>query len=315
MEKKDLNPKAVALVFAIVAALGIAYAVFCLSGIDKKKSGSTEALHTEFSASDFGSARRLEGKTAIVTIFASDKTDKWDMESEYFFNSRANTFNYLEVAADWITEQGKAYGKELEFVYPKDEKDSLLYYEGELNDTAAAWNSTAYQLYHSGGAVWEYIDLNIDSNRIKSETDCDNIVYLVFMKTLEKTNSFAFGVYDQDLEKPYEFAICCFHESDNSLVAPAVVAHEMLHLFGAADLYKEDNMGVGYHVSNDMVKYVEKNYPEDIMFSTLDRDAKMRMKKSITQEITPVTAYYLGWVSEPPFDITAYGADHNQFTA
>ena len=44
------------------------------------------------------------------------------------------------------------------------------------------------------------------------------------------------------------------------------------------------------------VDYCKENYPQDITFSTYDRETGERLPDRITQEITDITAYYIGWL-------------------
>lgn len=50
--------------------------------------------------------------------------------------------------------------------------------------------------------------------------------------------------------------------------APTGIAHEILHAFGAPDLYLEDTDGENYGVSKQLVKEFENTKSNDIMFTT-----------------------------------------------
>lgn len=77
---------------------------------------------------NLGSADTPIGKTAVVTIFCNDKLTKWDFTTDNDKQTRKNDFCSLKIATDWLSEQGKKYNKDCEFVIPNDE-DSDLYYE------------------------------------------------------------------------------------------------------------------------------------------------------------------------------------------
>ncbi|MCL2672167.1 MAG: hypothetical protein FWF10_09070 [Clostridiales bacterium] len=80
----------------------------------------------------------------------------------------------------------------------------------------------------------------------------------------------------------------------------AYICHELLHLFGGVDLYAEavyKPMGV----SAEFLKYVEKNYLNDIMRVQEEADAYGYLSYTIDAlEISPITAYRLGWLDTIP---------------
>ena len=80
----------------------------------------------------------------------------------------------------------------------------------------------------------------------------------------------------------------------NDREVPAVYAHEILHQFGAIDLYE----GSG-DFSPDNCAYVAERYPDDIMYAAYDDGGRLRYDE-IRLEVGPVTAYYLGWLDELP---------------
>ncbi|MBO6302267.1 MAG: hypothetical protein J6N15_07515 [Ruminiclostridium sp.] len=322
--KKQLNPWIVAVVFLIFTAAGIAYTVFCLNVIDfsfteSGSYGSSDKVTAQLSedhsmnVTDRGSADKLEGKTAFVLIFADDNGGKWDRSSDFFYECRRNMFDHIIETAAWLTAQGEAFGKKLEFAYPENENDSLLYYDADIDTPSIANSTERYHFAHSGEKVWDYIDSNVKNDEIKSSLSCDNVVYLICTTSDEIVASSAFGVYDRDLEKPYEFAVLHFcSDKDSYTVAPSTVAHETLHLFGAADLYKADVLGIGYRITDEVVNYVGTYYPDDIMYSTYDAVTGVKYEDKITQKITDATAYYLGW-GGAVYDVDALGLTHSQF--
>ena len=82
----------------------------------------------------------------------------------------------------------------------------------------------------------------------------------------------------------------------NTAESPATYAHEILHLFGAPDLYEGSS---DPYVDEALVSYVADTYPGDIMLSTYEDDGSSRFD-AITKEISPLTAYCLGLTDTCP---------------
>lgn len=263
---------------------------------------------------NLGSADTPIGKTVIITIFCNDKLTKWDFGKESDIIRRNNVFKSVAIASEWLMEQAQKYSKDLSAIYPTDENSNLYYqttFDDVVCDTLADREKTAY---------YQYIEKNIDVDGIKKEYGCENIVYLLFTNEYDESkedelnigiNAYAVPFYDKEKEYPYE--LCCIPSVlENAEISPAVIAHEILHLFGAPDLYAPDALDIGYLISMGFVDYCEENYPQDIMFSTYDSETNERLPDRITQEITDITAYYIGWLDTPPDFIDEYRLVHSQ---
>lgn len=96
----------------------------------------------------------------------------------------------------------------------------------------------------------------------------------------------------------YEYSCLYRHDAytDGERESPATYAHEILHLFGAPDLY--EGSGDPY-VDRALIDYVAETYPDDIMVSTYEDDGTSRFDV-ITKEISPLTAYCLGLTDTCP---------------
>ena len=67
-----------------------------------------------------------------------------------------------------------------------------------------------------------------------------------------------------------------------------MISHEVLHLFGAEDLYKEQTDGS----RAGRAKIAKKYFPKDIMFTT--------QKKISSNKVDAFTAYAIGWSNALP---------------
>lgn len=266
--------------------------------------------YLDLSEDELGSAVFLDGKTAIVSVFASDAANKWDLSREEDKELREKMLSCFPIACDWLTEQGKKYGRSPEFVYASDENDELLYYETEFTEQELLENYVFKEIYHIATAEWDYIKENIDSDRICETYGCKNIVYYFFLNTPEdyEYRACALPTMRVPMAEKYELVwipsyYCC----------PSVVAHEMIHLFGAPDLYGDDGYDVSYGMGWGFEDFCYEKFPTDIMLSTFDAETGKMLEDRITREITDITAYYIGWLDEAPFDVDENRMWHSQF--
>ena len=263
---------------------------------------------------NLGSADTPTGKTAIITIFCDDKLTKWDFGKETDAARRKNVLKSVKIASEWLMEQAQKYNKDLSVAYPADENSDLYYqtaFDDVVCDCLADREKTSY---------YQYIEKNVDVDGIKKKYGCENIVYLLFANEYDESkedelnigiNAYAVPFYDKEKEYPYE--LCCIPSMlENTEISPAVIAHEILHLFGAPDLYAPDAQDIGYLITMGFVDYCKENYPQDIMLSTYDRETDKRLPDRITQEITDITAYYIGWLETAPDCIDEYLLVHSQ---
>lgn len=309
-----IKNKTIIIISVAVIVLAVFFISFSLatSGLFRTYYVPPGAVTTEIKLNDLGSAGRLEGNVALVYIFADDKNSSWDFNADKDRQTRERMFAYTDIATEWLCRQAKNYNKELSFSYASDE-NSDLYFEGRIDDVCVN-NDKAKKKY--APAEWEYIDKNIDSGAIKEKYGCDSIVYFLYLNYTEenKTTPFTLSFYNRELDYPYEI---CFMPvvTKNTSPAPSTIAHEMLHTFGAPDLYADDCFDTNYGTDVKYVQYCSENHPQDLMYSTYIKveGKKVKVFDRIEQELTDITAYYLGWIDEPPAEVDEFGLVHNQY--
>lgn len=309
-----IRNKLIIIIAAIVILLTGAYIIYSLSisGLFDKNTdyGTTSEIYLD----NLGSAVTPEGNIGIVTIFAGDKNSSWDFSTKADIDTKAQLFDYMDIAADWLSEKASEWDKQLRFTYSADESSGLCY-ETFFNEEAVNISKSKYK---SAPTQWQYIDKNIDSAALTEKYSLDGMIYLFYFNYTEvspaKETPFALGFYSRVLEYDYEMCFMPLH-SKNTTIAPSTIAHEILHLFGAPDLYGPDGYNQNYGITNEFVCYCSDNMPTDIMFSTyVKRDGeKVKLFDRIEADITPLTAYYIGWLDTPPPEVDEYGLVHNQF--
>ncbi len=273
-----------------------------------------EPHYLDLTSDQLGSAKKLEGRTAMVTIFASDKKSKWDFTQEECIAKRRRFLDSTKVAADWLIEQGKNYDKTLEFCYAADENDELLYYEHDFGGICLFDTFTQKLRSYKAPDEWDFIENNIDSELIKEKLGCDNVAYYFYLNYGEnnKYGCAMLMVKTIPNQKPYEIVWAPYQQKER-IKDPLSIAHETLHLFGAIDLYIGEKGYNTFNVPEEMPDYARTHCPTDIMYISggiLDRTISF---DKIDAEITDITAYYLGWTEKAPSVVDWYRMYRSQF--
>ncbi len=214
---------------------------------------------------DRGSCGKLEGRQVIVSMFVNTEEYKWEEED------KEETLRKLSLATAYLENEARKNGREVEFIYDwKEEKG--LDYKGKvkfnIKDDEIFIDSLDKKL-----SLWlQYL---IDYDKIKEEYSSDGVFMMVFFNT----DGRSYAINYDGLDNPDETVIMYAGS------APSVYAHEILHLYGARDMYE------GEQFTDETVAFLKKKYPDEIMLNTEAGD-------KITKKISPLTAYYIGWKDE-----------------
>lgn len=256
--------------------------------IQKVLNGDCDIKPYSMAEHTLGSAQELDGRILVVSVFADDTLSGWDISGDTEDRGMYdNVHSYLGVATDWISESGKKYGKDITFVWDW-EKYSDLYYQ-------ASFDTDFPQTIDSGESdtkAWEYIESSIDSDALMNKYDADSIVYMMYFDTTyENQVPTCTRNYYEGMPYPYEICFVFLRDvwGDQS---PAIFAHEMLHTFGAPDLYAEDWQ---FGVTEEYAAYARSIKLNDIMRICDDVQTGESYRDRIVNEITEITAYYIGW--------------------
>lgn len=246
-------------------------------------------VNANLAASDYplGTCGELEGKTLLVSIYINDTSCSWGSGDAALVEEG---LRFLGIAAKWIGDSVSKYGCKAEFVYDWKQYSDLRY-EGSVDLDITDMD----RLGERGDyAAWEFIDENIDSAALLQKYDADNIAYLFLVNTpgsnpyTSCTRSFYEGmVYPYEMCFMYMF---CEDEKET----PAAFAHEILHAFGAPDLYSADTDGDGFGITQEYVDEMERTASNDIMYTTYDAKNEEPYYDRITNELTEIDAYYVG---------------------
>lgn len=263
------------------------------NGTNSSKKGETQSTQEDSNRqvrSDnelmLGSAKRLEGSTILIAIFVDINKNEWKEEEKQYCKDA------LQQATSWIVEKGMEYNKEIEFLYNMQEGSDLLYYQSIDFDVDSDSDDTNQSDYYRYNKLW--IQEHIDKEKIKKDYGTDSVGYLFFVKDAGTSYTFSHYIEDKMINKE---EMCTIYLNDSSCEGcyetPATYAHEILHLYGALDLYKDA-------CPKDINEYVEEQYPLEIMLSTYDEPLfiEQSYEPGLTKEISPITAYNLGWITD-----------------
>ncbi len=237
--------------------------------------------YSDWKQSTTGSAKYLDGDSVLVSIFVDTEESNWSVHDENLI--RANT----QIACDYLKEQGRLYGKDVNLIYDT-LSNSDLKYRMSFNMTRNTAGKDSYSDELSD-EIYEFIDKNIDTKAIMEKYQVNSIGYMVFVDD-STDKCVAYPFYETSWKDKYtEFCIIYLRWSEGDTVEASTYAHEILHLFGARDLYHTSDYTGIY---KDFVLYAEKEYGNDIMLGSF---ADKALSRNINVDITKLTAYFIGW--------------------
>ncbi len=250
-----------------------------------------------------GSVGQAEGNTLLVTILVSDPDYIWDLSGERDKERLESVDWALKVSTEFITEAAASWGKELHFIYDTSPGSDLLY-EQTYTISMAAKNlddagSSEISKYEERQRVLKNdLQYHVPSEHLKEKYNTDNIGYLFIINTeadAPNLRSHTETCFVDGSRDPEYACINFFEEGWQN--PPAVYAHEILHLFGAPDLYMLDSYDEEYK------KLILDYFQNDIMYQPWGSGGEGYTKESylkVDSEIMQLTAFYLGWTDQYP---------------
>lgn len=233
-----------------------------------------ETLGNPRSSYGLGSASFLKGKNILISMFVTTP------ESSFTHEERLAALDKLESAVSYIEAQAAEYNMEVELLYDWTEYDDLCVeaatdfvinessdYMEPLDEEIAKWFST----------LISYEDL-------MKKYDAQGIATCVFVNNPGISYAIVYDGTDNEKESIILFTGDYYQKGTEE--SAATYAHEILHVFGAHDLYE------GAEFTKEVTDFLAQRYPQEIM-----TDVSESNKYVITRGISPVTAYHLGWLT------------------
>lgn len=239
----------------------------------------------------YGSVGLLYEPTVLVCVFLNDTAhgNTWSEEQ------RTAAVQQVNMAVDWIAGQAADYGVTTRLTCAADAADALcMTYDVQ---TAMQGGEASQE----SSAFFDEMDalcLTLDTDALHSQYGTKRVGFLLFLPV--SGTSFTMVHYADDGADFYHEYSCLYRADAYSDVSepesPATYAHEILHLFGAPDLYEDSS---DFIVDDALADYVLSTYPDDIMLSTYDPDGANRYD-AVGKTIGTLTAYCLGLTDTCP---------------
>ncbi|MBQ8596597.1 MAG: hypothetical protein IJ409_02285 [Lachnospiraceae bacterium] len=230
-----------------------------------------EELGNPRSSYGLGSAKYLEGTNVLYSLFVDTPDAVWQQAD------KEAALEKLQIATEYIEEAAGEYGVDAELICDWQENVDLSGqtavdfpirdgedFEDRLDEEIAYW-----------------VENTVDYEVLKETHGAEGAALLVFVNN----PSVSYAIVFDGTDNPKESVIMFSKE------APAVYAHEIMHLFGAHDLYEEAEF------TSEVCAYVRETYPLEIMYRVTDVQGKS-YDDEIVNTLSPITAYHLGWVDE-----------------
>ena len=228
---------------------------------------------------NMGSAGTLTGNVVLINIFLSDE------ESYLNDEERQEVMDRLDEMAEWFYYQIEKYDKELNIIYNLDDlsidyhSDSILIPRpGAGSEYDSTWGfDVMYEVYTS-----------YDIGSLLERYNADNYAFIMHINKPGRSYAQPISYEYRDWfaykygELTPEFCVI-FNRNRLTLreTVPHTYAHEVLHLFGAIDLYYPNNP------LDERFQLALEYAPDEIM---------RRLHDDISRNtISNLTAYLIGW--------------------
>lgn len=233
----------------------------------------------------YGSATQLGWPAVLVSIYLDDAAGHtWTEEAI------ARTRQNLALAVDWIDGQCAQYGVAAQLHYDDGTPDNGLFYrETWPGRFAGGVESDEGEDFYAGV---EELCAALDDDALHQRYGTASVGFLFFLPV--EGVSFTMVHYLED-GSDYYHEYCCLYQYDayddpGVYETPAVYAHEILHLFGAPDLYPGSS---DRFVDDELVDFVAETWPDSIMLDTYGPGGE-NVPDRIDKILCPLTAYRLG---------------------
>ena len=240
-------------------------------------------LHASAALRPQGSVNLLDGRTVLITVYLSDEGAEWTRPGVTYVHKA------MKIATDYLARQAAACGAQAELIWDEEALTCDIYYEGMIDDSLLE-DSTFYD------TALSLIEKELSIDAILRAYDTDSYGFVLILPCWGGAYALPYdGEYEEDYQEACVISLYD-EENDGEYQSVPVFAHELLHLFGAIDLYEENEMD---GVTEALVEYIEENEPTELMYYTYELD-DTASTTGITQTLSDVTLYSLGLISYTP---------------
>lgn len=233
-----------------------------------------ETLGDPRSSYGLGSASFLKGRNILVSLFVTTPESGWTEEEQ------EKTLKKLKVAAEYIEEKAWEYDTDTELIYDWASQYNL---KAEATTDFLINEDTDY-MDRLDEEIAYWFETKISYEELLEEYDARGIVTCVFVNNPGISYAIVYDGTDNEQESMILFTGDYYRKGQEETAA--AYAHEILHVFGAHDLYEDAEF------TREVTDYVADTYPDEIMYTVSGGAGR------ITQTLSPITAYHLGWIEE-----------------
>ena len=230
--------------------------------------------HSQNNKYHLGSARVLAGNIYTLACFVSDNNNEWTRQEKF------KIYQKLYNAQDWLKNQALKNEITLNFEggnfgFDKDIKlDYIDYGTGSGREDINVLTTVFKKIGYTSNLNYY--------NWVLNNTNSQNTYVAIFVKGQGRSYSVAYTSELMDREKYFIECAVLYHQYYGGLgLYEATIAHEILHLFGAWDLYET------FQQTRENDELAKKMFPDTIM-----RRITLNINDLYVDE---VTAWLVGW--------------------
>ena len=227
---------------------------------------------------NLGTLRTLKEDAAVAILYMNDDESHWDAASmDAVYENTRQAMDFIRYYADWygynLTLPILTYGSDTE----------PLTYDGVIQSGGVQLDALTHAAQSMGFAdKWEM------HQKIQDDA---NMVQIIYVVVHNKTGlSYAQSDQDNDGETMMEYSVLASYTQNGHPVQAGTYAHEIMHLFGAQDIYEKERNGVTYNTgrSQMMAEWMPTELMLDNWYSIYDL------------ALCDFTAFCVGWLDEMP---------------
>ncbi len=207
----------------------------------------------------------LTDEVYLFPLFVDTDKDNWQPEErEYYLEE-------LKKSQSWLQEQARPYGQRIEFNDGYFMRSKDLIYIGEVSreNPQLMLSKVMEELnYKDFEDFCQQNNFDFQKNKLK---------FILFVKSINRSHAYDFWSNTQ-----VDIAVIYSSSRIGVITDEYVISHEILHQFGAWDLYHEPG-----RMSLENAQRAKELYPNSIMISTFSRKDEL--------EVDELTAWRVGW--------------------
>jgi len=204
------------------------------------------------------------GEVHILSVFVDTQKDHWEEEEQEYY------YGELLKSQNWLKTQAKRYKQQLEF------NNEYFFRNKEVIYVQDADRGSTRHLLDKVMEEWNYQDFEDFTKKNSFDFGKQKLKVIFFVKSNSRSHAFNFWS-----NKEVDIAIIYCRSTYGMTTDQYVISHEMLHQFGAWDLY------FGTSQSEEQAAKAKELYPNSVMIST--------RKNRSSLEVDALTAWRVGW--------------------